>query len=481
MSERSSAPPGVAAEVRGPDERTAVRSPRGVVALAGALVAALVLLLQFGPGLSLLAWRATGWQGFALAGALRDAVIATMLGVAIAASLAARLGRRVPAQAPGGPAPWTWLRALVAASLAWVVVVGAYALMSPADPALVALNARRLVLFPLLVIAVLGLPRLPPRRWSRGVLASGGIVAALALAGLAAPAAWWEDTLEVVAFTAANPLDPFGALPFAESGRFHSWDLEAWLGTPVRRAIGPALEPTTLAAGLAAAFALAGAERAGSCGARRRRLGALMGLLAIAGLATLSKAFVLFLVLLAAWLASGLPSPRRPLWLAAAGFGLALAADRQGWTEGPFEHLAGLQTAVTALAEGEGAAAWFGQGLGMAGNYAALEGDADLGAESGLGNTLAQLGWPGLALLAWSALLARALLDAPAGEGLAGPAARRWLAGWLLAWQASFVVSASSLGAGGNALGFLVIALALRPGGAAGVPTAGAERRADPR
>ena len=43
-----------------------------------------------------------------------------------------------------------------------------------------------------------------------------------------------------------------------------------------------------------------------------------------------------------------------------------------------------------------------------------------------------------------------------------------WLAGWLLFWLISYLLSASSLGVGGNALGFMALVLYIHP--AAGTP-----------
>ena len=83
-----------------------------------------------------------------------------------------------------------------------------------------------------------------------------------------------------------------------------------------------------------------------------------------------------------------------------------------------------------------------------------------VGDESGLGNAIAQVGLAGLLPLMWVRAMARDML----ATGLArhDPGAP-WLASWLVFWVLTFLFSASSQGVGGNALGFMALALYLHP------------------
>jgi hypothetical protein len=191
--------------------------------------------------------------------------------------------------------------------------------------------------------------------------------------------------------------------------------------------------------------------------ARRARGHRATGIVVLAlacGLATLSKGFVLFALLLAAWRTLGFPSPRHTMALAGVGCVAALVAMR--WQlEGALAHIEGLATGLQHLFAGH----WLGEGLGGAGNLT-LSG-ADFGEESGLGNVIAQVGAVAVISLFWIANLARDVLRAGIARADAGAP---WLAAWLLFWMSTYLYSASSLGVGGNALGFLWLALYLHPG-----------------
>lgn len=411
--------------------------------LAPLLMLALIAALQFGPLVGLLGFLATGDAAWALGGALRDALVSALLGLAVAARLARR-GMAAPL-----PASARW-------ALALVVVMLLLATLADSGLYVTVLNLRRLVLVPLLFVAVLLLPwqAYQVDRLLGVIVASSAVVAALGLAERLAPQALWTETLAIEAYTAANGFDRFGTQPYDSSGRFFSWDLAALTGGPLRRLVSTYLEPTTLAAAMAALLALALARRARGHGA-----GGLVVLAGLAGLATLSKGFVLFLLALGLWRLLGLPSPRQLGWLAAAGCALAWLAPTL-----PLDdllpggaHLDGLTTALQHLAGG----AWWGEGLGSAGNYT---NDASaVGDESGLGNAIAQVGLAALLPLLWVRSLARDVL----ATGLArrDPGAP-WLAAWLVFWLLSFLFSASSQGVGGNALGFMALALYLHPASA---------------
>jgi len=195
----------------------------------------------------------------------------------------------------------------------------------------------------------------------------------------------------------------------------------------------------------------------------------MLALLLACGALTLSKAFALFVVVLLAYRVTGLPSPRRLMLLAALGAGIALATQAAGFDQGKFEHVAGLATALRHVGQGQ----WLGEGIGNAGNYAGEGADErEVGAESGLGNLLAQAGVVALAYIAWLQRAARDVLQrARCHADPAGP----WVAAMLLGWFVSFLFSASSLGIGGNALIFMSVALFLRRAAPAG---AGAARSA---
>ena len=419
--------------------------------LAFALLVMLVLALQFGPLIGLLGFRLTGSMAWTLIGGARDLLVLSLVALAAASLLASTRAIRLD-----GSAAW----ALVLAT-----AYAGFAFMSSEHPLLVALNLRRLALVPLLYVALLLLP------WNRRqlealvavLLTSSVVVVAWGLLERFAPTALWTELLDIGGFMAANPLDPWGLLPFEQSGRFFSWDLEPFTGQPVRRLVGTYLEPTTLAPTLALAllFAMAAWER------RRRgvdghgappwfvgRAPWLALVFLVAGLLTVSKGFAVFVVLLLLWRLTGFPAPKQVFVMSTAGIALAWALGEAGYQEGAFSHFAGLASATEYLVQGN----WFGEGLGAAGNYTAS--DHDVGTESGLGNGIAQVGLVALLPLLWVRAIALALTREarrrrdPGGE---------WIAAWLLLWFLTYLLSASSLGVGGNALGFAMLALYLHP------------------
>ncbi len=414
------------------------------------LMLLLIVSLQFGPAIGLLGFRATGSTAWSMIGGARDALVLALVGLAAGALVVSSTPPRLVASAG-------W-------ALLLVLVYAGFALASTQPSVLVALNLRRLALVPLLFVALLLLP------WSRRqleslmafLLGTSVVVAGIGLLERFAPDALWTTVLDVGSYMASNPLDPFGLLPFEASGRFFSWDLEPGFGIVLRRLVSTYLEPTTLAPTLALAMLAAWAART------RRRWGRpafgapawlaatpLPGwLFLVAGVLTVSKGFVVFLVLLLMWRWLGLPQPRQVFLLALAGIAVALLAADAGWTEGAFSHLAGLASAARHVAEGH----LFGDGLGAAGNYGIS--DSDIGAESGLGNGIAQVGVAALLPLLWvRAIAIEAWQAALRRRDPGGP----WIAAWLLFWFLTYLLSASSLGVGGNALGFATLALYLHP------------------
>lgn len=403
-------------------------------ALPFALAVLLVLALQFGPALGLAGFQFDGSDRWTLMGLTRDA---------LAVALIALGGLALMQQRPW-PASVRW-------ALATVLVNLLFALAARTAPFLLALNLRRLVFLPLLFVALWLLPWTPHqiRLLVRLVLVTSIAVALLGLVERALPESFWALTMDIDRYNAANALDRWASIAFEDSGRFFSWDLERWLHGPLRRMVSTYLEPTTLAAAMAAALALALAERE-----RSGRGFGLVLLFTLAGLLTVSKGFALFLPALLAWRLFGVPSPRHALGFTLAIVGAAWGVARLGIVSGAVLHVDGLLSALQYLGEGH----WFGEGLGGGGNYS--ESDSDIGAESGLGNAIAQVGVAALLPLLWIGAVARDVLaTAAARRDPGGP----WLAGWLLFWLISYLLSASSLGVGGNALGFALLALYLHP------------------
>jgi len=401
---------------------------------AFAICVLLILALQFGPGVGLTGFRLTGGVAWTLHGLARDVSVALLVLIA--------LWRLACAPLPIWPRCALW-------ALALVLVASALALLSSSPLVLVALNLRRVVLMPLLFLAVLVIPWTRPQieRLFALLVASSLTVALLGVAERVAPDSLWTDLLEIERFTAASALDRFGALGFHESGRFFSWDLERWTGMPVRRMLSSYTEPTTLAAAMALLVSLALARQV-----RGHTAWGILLLALFCGLATISKGFVLFVGVLAMWRILGVPSPRH-VWAVAVAVGLLAAwAEATGDLDGPLEHVGGLATGIAFLIEGN----LLGEGLGAVGNYA--NNDSDLGQESGFGNMAAQLGLTALLPLAWVAALARDVMAASLARQDPGGI---WLASWLLFWALTYMLSASSLGVGGNALGFLAMALYL--------------------
>jgi len=418
--------------------------------LGFALMLALIVALQFGPIIGLLGFRLTGSTAFTLVGGARDGLVVALVGLAVASLLSSRT-------------PWRPLSSVRWALLLVVVVCG-FALVSPAPLLLVGLNLRRLALVPLLFFALLTLPwsRQQLERLMATVFGTSVVVVLFGLFERFAPTTLWTSVLNVVAFTGSNALDPWGSMPFEDSGRYFSWDLEPATGVVFRRLISTYLEPTTLAPTLALGMLLAIAARTRDrcrvdhygCPPGAGRSGWLPFMFGLAGVLTVSKGFVLFLLILLLWRVVGVPKPWQVLPLTLVGIACALGLAEMGYVEGPFAHVDGLASAARYLIEGN----FFGEGLGAAGNYTVS--DTDVGAESGLGNGIAQVGLAALLPFFWISAIAR---DARVVAMERSDPGGEWIAAWLMFWLFTFLLSASSLGVGGNALGFATLALYLHP------------------
>jgi len=401
------------------------------------LALALIVALQFGPAIGLVGYLASGATEWALIGVSRDILVLALL---------LQLGFRQLSQ----PHPHRLLPSCRWA-LVMIIVFAVLSLASSSSLTVMALNLRRLVLVPILFVVIVLTP------WSRAqvrglfglVISTSILVALLGLAERIAPDRFWTDFLRVDEFTAANAADRFGWIGFYEGGRFFNWDVERWLGAPLRRMVSTYIEPTTLAAGMAAALCAALARLA-----RHERAGWLALLFIVAGMLTLSKAIFIFLLVLFAWRAIGWPGPTSIVSLTLATSCVGLIMVQLGYNESTFEHVNGLVEALRSLAGGH----FLGSGIGSAGNY--NDQGNDLGGESGLGNVIAQAGLLGVLPLLWVRALGQDLAQtASMRRDTGGP----WLAMWLVFWLVSFLFSASSLGVGGNALGFTMLALYLHP------------------
>lgn len=411
-------------------ENTAPHAPT----VAFALLLALIVSLQFGPLIGLTGFSLQGDPRWALSGALRDLLVVLLIACGVPTLV--RQDETLPPSV-------RW-------ALLMLVVYALMTLRSSSNPYLLALNLRKLALLPLLYVA---LYLIPFTRAQTGRALGFIAITSLAAAGFGVferlmPDSFWIDTLEVEKYMAANNFDPWAKLGFYDTGRFFTWDFQAWTGEASRRMVASYLEPTTFAAGMAVMATLGLARMA--------RGHAALGLVMLAmacGLATLSKGFALFLLLLLAWRITDMPGPRHLLPLTVITAAIALAADATAELAGPLSHVEGLATGIQALMEGN----WLGSGIGGAGAFSETAGD--IGHESGLGTAIGQIGLAGLLPLFWVRAIAREVLQA--GQLHDDPGAP-WLASWLVFWLVSYLLSASSLGVGGNALGFMMLALYLR-------------------
>jgi len=264
------------------------------------------------------------------------------------------------------------------------------------------------------------------------------------------PDEFWDITMNLPGFWEATGVDPFVTKTIAESGRFYSYDLATLTGEPQRRLVSLYLEPTTLAAFLSFClvyFALKGQ----SSPANRLLIGGLL----IAGLLTMSKAFLLA-VFVVVWVRlSHILPPATSLLLSTGGmYGVGALFNELQLSSGPFSHIHGLYTGINYFLTEEP----FGLGLGNGGNYAALI-DANMdagGYESGLGSMLVQIGVGGLLFVG----IIYAIMNRLHAEYRnTGHKTYLALASAIFVWYLSFLLSASSLGFSGNVFGFLAAGL----------------------
>jgi hypothetical protein len=279
-------------------------------------------------------------------------------------------------------------------------------------------------------------------------IASGIVLILLTIGVLdyVAPDPFWDSFMQIPEYWRRISVDPFATDTIATNGRFYSWDLLSVVGKQVRRMVSLYLEPTTLAACLSAGFCVAYAHK-------RRFLAAVI---AVLGSLTISKFFVMSLILTGI-VVSQKEKLRPRLFIGVIGVFvlISVAILALQIESGAFAHLKGVVSLLDIFSEGK----IFGFGLGGAGNYTAADSEAgDLGSESGVGNLVAQLGLGALVYLAFFQVIFSQLVLAYQKYQ-----SRVILAAvcCFISWVMSFMLSASSLGLSGNAMFFIFIGCVL--------------------
>lgn len=278
---------------------------------------------------------------------------------------------------------------------------------------------------------------------------AAGIVLILLMVGVfdyVAPDPFWDSVMQIPEYWRKISVDPFATPTIAENGRFYSWDLLSVVGKAVRRMVSLYLEPTTLAACLSAGFCVAYAHR--------RRL--LSAVIAVLGALTISKFFIMSLILTGIVVSQKRRlRPRMFIGVIVLFVFISIGILALQIESGAFAHLKGVVSLVDIFSEGK----IFGFGLGGAGNYTAADSEAgDLGSESGVGNLVAQLGIGALVYLVFFQVIFSQLVLAYQKYQ-----SRTILAAvcCFISWVMSFMLSASSLGLSGNAMFFIFIGCVL--------------------
>lgn len=394
-----------------------------------------VLVLSFGTALSIL-WFETGFGGAEYVIALKDAMLA--FGVLIIALF--RLGRIGGFRMRDRSADWILLVLLFVNLISFA--------LSNAELSLRIVNLRRnLSLFVCLWI-FWNLGR-NPKILSTISKLSFAILFVVAVVGLVeyfCPDSLWNRTIDIPGYWKSIELDPFATDRIADSGRFYTDDLTSFVGHSVRRMVSFYAEPTTLAAFFVAMFCWSYAGRS-----RWIRLA-----IVLAGLLTFSKFFVLsVLFVIAIKRFADRLSPRLMLYCYGACVLISVLILGLGIQSGALNHVRGIVSLYQLVSK----RAVLGFGLGGGGNYSAnYQEETSIGAESGIGNIVAQMGVLAIAYL-WSiARLYRLLLarwrQFRSEEYLVGIL-------MLVSWVLSFFLSASSLGLSGNAFIFMYLGLVL--------------------
>lgn len=414
----------------------AISSERWIL---GALLL-VILMTMISPFLSATVYRALGIGTLPEATlAVKDLLLLGFLSV-VAISVLRRRKIEVPRD----------VLAPVVLMLVWVAAIIVLSAISPASFGAVLVNMRRLIVLPLVLLAcALLTPSLRTLEgFSRVTCWLVGVVVLFGLVLYVMPDWWWDRVLLLPSYWANVAVDPFAESSVSTSGRFYSWDLALLGGSKIRRLVSTFLEPTGLAAVIATGLVFTLYAPAFAW----RRV--LLLVLFVGGVLTFSKAF-----LLSAIVAAGTLFFRRlyPSWLilgTAAFYGLSVGSTVAGLTIGMFAHITGLHSGVLVIAD-----APLGLGVGAAGNYAFDDVEAmSLGAESGLGNVLAQVGIAGILM---PLMIYVTLANLARKYHTNGSFVFRAAFTALLNWYLVFLFSASSLGVGGNLLTFILCGLAL--------------------
>ena len=321
-----------------------------------------------------------------------------------------------------------------------------YCLSSPAGWEEKILNIRRNLAFIIIVFSFseLGIGFRRPANFMNILKPFIFVVGAFGLIELCFSQAFWDGTLEITRFTNSIQADPFKVGSIAESGRFYSWDFYPILGYEIRRMVSMYLEPTTLAAFLAAALCLSIAIKSTGAGIRSFSI-------ILLGALTMSKFFLIsipFAYLLFAF--ARILRRRHYLIFFMAIVLAAYLFSMASFDHGALAHVRGISSLPSLLSTGK----IFGYGLGVAGNYSSYDASIGVGTESGLGNLAAQFGLLSvLYVLFFNSIYVRLLnYYRRSGDVIVLSAIVA-----LFLWTISLILSASSLGFSGNAFIALLI------------------------
>lgn len=262
------------------------------------------------------------------------------------------------------------------------------------------------------------------------------------------PDAFWNDLVGITGYWNSLSLDPFATSTIGESGRFYSWDLQTFMGE-VRRMVSLYLEPTTMAAFFVACLCCS------LIGGQRERLWT--WLISGIGLLTISKFFAMSIPLALGIMALR-DRLRNYMFLSFVIICIVISVSviTLDIDAGALAHLKGISSLVEIVMQKK----WLGLGLGGGGNYADPELEtSEIGAESGFGNIVAQLGLMALIYIFVLNTLYVTLLNGY--RRTKDPSYAAAIAA-LLCWTLSFFLSASSLGLSGNAFVFILIGSVLR-------------------
>jgi hypothetical protein len=306
-------------------------------------------------------------------------------------------------------------------------------------------NLRRNLMFILVFLVFATLPM--PRLWFRKYCNVSKIVTVvLLLFGFFEYFQndyFWDNVIEIPKYWKTIGFDLFGTESISSSGRFYTWDLYNLFGKEVRRMVSLYFEPTTFAAYLVSVICLSLSNRSWAYSL----------FVFIAGILTMSKFFllasILAFVLISCPQILRLVSPNR---MAIGLFTISYALVGLDWSSGAISHLKGFVSAADSFIEGN----WLGHGLGVAGNYTAINVDAiGVGEESGLGNLAAQIGLGIIPYLVLFTLIYQSLENRTGSPNLQIFSVVAKVS--LLAWIFSFYLSASALGLSGNAMIFFLV------------------------